>query len=93
MRINHRLETKLRERLTSLLLDIATLHEFQVLAEGGLGLRRKDIVVETGFEPTVGGCTCIAKLSCANCPSTLPTNCTVRSSTPGSNTCPPGLGS
>lgn len=57
MSINHRLETKLRGRLTSLLLDLATLHEFQVFAlkGGGLGLRRKDIVVETGFEPTVEG--------------------------------------
>lgn len=57
MRINRRLERKLWERLTSLLLDLATLHEFQVFAleGGGLGLRRKDIVIDTGFEPTVEG--------------------------------------
>ena len=57
MRINDRLETKLWGRLTSLLLDLATLHEFEVFAlkGGGIGLSRKDIVVETGFEPTVEG--------------------------------------
>ena len=95
MLINHRLETKLRERLTSLLLDLATLHEFQVFAlkGGGLASAARTLSSKPDSSPRSRGvCTCIAKPSCANCPSIPPTNCTGRSLAPPSIPCLPRSG-
>jgi len=59
--IDPRLERRLLGRLTSLLLDLDTLREFHVSRPDrrSFFLFHKDIVLETGFEPTLEGGVCL----------------------------------